>query len=157
MTSDGKNPDTSYIEEKVIQSKRPKGVWLIFIISFWPLINMFAHLAIINGIMPIENPVKDYFDSLNLFEHFIIIFLPLYIFTSALMLFRLKLIAVKFFIGYAILRVFLTIYNFTKPAFREIFMIGITSSIISHLISLFIIVFLLYYVTKLNEKGLLKL
>jgi len=151
------NLETSSNEKNLLNLKRPKGVWFIFIVSFWPLISMLSHIIVIIGIVPIEGPIKDYYNSLNFFDYFIILFLPLYIFTSALMLFRLKLIAVKLFFGYAILRVFLTIYNFSKPEFRELFMINISNSIVSHLISLFVIVFLLYYVNKLKNKGLLKL
>ena len=147
--------NTSHYKNTTGIQKRPKTVWIILIISCWPLISLISYLGVMNGVFPAEGASKDFFDNLNLFDHFIIIFFPLYIFTSALMLFRLKRIAIKLFIGYAVMRVLLTIYYFTKQSYRDIFMLDITDSILSILTSIFIIVFLLYYANKLEKQGIL--
>lgn len=138
------------------QVKRPKGVLVILILTSIYVFGVLGIWAILSGLIPVEEAEQKMFNAYGFIEYTRLIVIPVYLLYSAIMLFRLKQIAIKLYIGYGIFFILNLLYSLTKLEYRDVYLSGELQANITNIISILFIVFLVSYPYILNRKGLLR-
>lgn len=149
------NSPESELKDDNLKPKRPLLVWVIFIFSCLGLFGLVTHFSMVSGSLPLEGPARDYYQQMSVFDHILIVVFTLFNFICALMLFRLKLVAVKLYWTYIGLSVLYQAYNWLDSSYRKLAMSqpGVEYSMA---FSVLWMVFLLWYLQRLRSKQLLR-
>jgi hypothetical protein len=142
-------------------TKRPALVWIVFIITLLGFIQICIFFGINNGLIQIG---KEYSESLTqhqqftLFQNVKMLTMNVIALFAGIMLFRLKSIAFKLYVLYAILTTISLIYSFIfpSPMVQNPFVDVTKITFYSKLASMFITFFLVYYSFRLLKKNILK-
>lgn len=146
--------DTSQSTEKE-QENRPILIWVLFIYATYSLSSLVGYYFIISGDIVLEGLAGDYHQNLTNLDHAFNVLTPFYFFLCALQLFRLKVVALKLYLGYIPLMIALLTNNLFSPAWRalvEAEPLGYFSQAISFILYFAYVV----YAYQLTQKGVLK-
>lgn len=149
------NSPESELRDDNVKPRRPLLVWLIFIFSCLGLFGLVTHFSMVSGALPLEGPALEYYQRMTIIDHILIVVFTLFSFACALMLFRLKLVAVKMYWAYIGLSLLYQAYNWLNTEYRNLAMSqpGVEYSMAFTLLWM---VFLLWYLQRLKNKGLLR-
>jgi len=144
------------LEDDVEEIKRPKLVWVIFIIYLISLPGMYFHFAMVNGSFPADGATKEYYSNIGIIDNILVVFGTLYGFIAALQLFRLKKSALQLYIGLIVLSLITAVYNFTNANYMA-FMQEQGTNIYYSMVPGYLIMFCIVgYIYRLSKKGILK-
>ncbi|MCU7960396.1 MAG: hypothetical protein KZQ58_10440 [gamma proteobacterium symbiont of Bathyaustriella thionipta] len=99
---------------------RPILVWLIFIFACLGLFGILGHFAMVTGFMPLPDGIAEYYASLGILDHILIVFGTLFGFWAALTLFRLKKSALWWYLAAIPASLLNTLYTYNKESWQAL-------------------------------------
>ena len=146
----------NYMSDNV--NKRPVLVWIIFILTIIGFIQFCFVFGINNGFIQINKEYTQGLSEFTLFKNIKMIVMQFIFLFAAIMLFRLKAIAFKLYLLYAILAMINLIYSFIfpNPPIENSLIDTKDMMFYGALVSMGITLLLVYYAYSLSKKDILK-
>jgi hypothetical protein len=139
-------------------NKKPVLVWIIFILTLLGFIQFCFVFGVNNGLIHIDKEYSENLIEVTLFKNIKMLIMNIIFLLAGVMLFRLKLVALKLYVLYAILAIISLISSFIVPTpqIQDSFIDTTNIMFYSKLISIFITFLLVYYSFSLSKKKILK-